>query len=214
MTVSGALAACPALLGFAPSSTRAPSASTFDPVAGALIMVIRHGEKPDKTRASVAGIGLSGRADPHSLTLRGWTRADYLVGLFIGSNPALPSPRVIYASGQGSGNGEGTRPRETVGPLAAALDIPVNDTFSRGQETALAAHAARQSGPVLICWQHQSIPAIAAALGPTTPAAPVVWPDDRYDVVWTFTATDMSAGWSFDQVPELLLAGDSPTGLN
>jgi hypothetical protein len=38
-----------------------------------------------------------------------------------------------------------------------------------------------------------------------------VWPDDRFDVVWVFTATD--TGWRFDQVPELLLPGDANSGL-
>jgi hypothetical protein len=36
---------------------------------------------------------------------------------------------------------------------------------------------------------------------------PASWPDDRYDLVWTLSPTE--AGWSFHQVPELLLDGDS-----
>jgi hypothetical protein len=214
ITTSGALAASPLLLGFTKVSTRPLSTRTVDASSGALIMVLRHGEKPDKSRAPTAGIDLRGRPDLHSLTARGWTRADYLVDLFTRSDnvrPALPSPRVIYASGSGNGAGEGSRPRETVGPLAAALDVPVNTIFSRGQETELAYDAVRQPGPVLICWQHESIPAIAAALHPATPAPPTAWPDDRYDVVWTFATAD--TGWHFAQIPELLLPGDSPTGL-
>ena len=44
------------------------------------------------------------------------------------------------------------------------------------------------SGVVLICWEHHNIPAIASSL-PTAPGTviPQTWPDDRFDVVWTFT---------------------------
>ncbi len=36
---------------------------------------------------------------------------------------------------------------------------------------------------------------------------PQTWPDDRFDIVWVFERAD--GGWSFTQVPQLLLAGDS-----
>jgi hypothetical protein len=175
-------------------------------------MVIRHAEKPATSDTS-AGIDLSGKPDGHSLTRQGWTRAAYLAGLFSpdGAAPArLPRPSVIYASGPGKGDGEGTRSRETVGPLAAEIGIPVNTSFSRGQEAALAAQAARQAGPTLICWQHESIPAIGAAFTPTSPPPPTVWPDERYDVVWVFTAT--GGGWQFEQLPQRLLPADADTG--
>jgi hypothetical protein len=37
----------------------------------------------------------------------------------------------------------------------------------------------------------------------------VVVPDDRFDLVWTFTRT--ADGWRFAQVPELALPGDQGT---
>lgn len=212
------LAAFPALLGCAPAPDKKFASGTGVSVAsGAVVMVIRHGEKPAKTDTA-GGIDLTGRPDLHSLTKQGWTRAAYLVDLFsptgdgvTDGSARLPRPAVIYASGQGGGDGEGTRPRETVGPLAAALNLPINTTFSRGQEAQLAQQAAAQSGPTLICWQHESIPAIGAAFTPTAPGPPTVWPDDRFDVVWVFTATN--GGWRFDQVPELLLPRDANSGL-
>lgn len=212
ITIGGALAAFPALLGCTPSEQRIRATSGEEPARDTVIMVIRHGEKPAKSQPPL-GIDLSGRPDVHSLTTKGWTRAHYLVDLFSSAEPgrvSLPSPKSIYASGRGSAD-EGTRPRETVGPLAAALNIPVDTTFSRGQETALANEVTRQSAPALICWQHESIPAIAAALHPVAPVPPTVWPDDRYDVVWAFTRA--ASGWQFQQVPELLLPNDSDTGI-
>ena len=42
-----------------------------------------------------------------------------------------------------------------------------------------------------------------------TPAPPSEWPDDRYDVIWTFTKT--ADGWQFAQLPELVLPQDQAT---
>lgn len=219
MTAAGALATFPALLGCAPAPSKkakgSDASSESAAAPGTVVMVIRHAEKPAKSGAGGNGIAVSGASDPHSLTERGWTRAADLVALFTpnGGRSTLPTPTVIYASGPGAGDGEGTRPRQTVGPLAAELGIPVDTTFSRGQETALARQAATQPGPTLICWQHESIPAIGAAFAPATPGPPTVWPDDRFDVVWIFTATD-GGTWRFEQVAERLLPDDSDTGIS
>jgi hypothetical protein len=58
---------------------------------------------------------------------------------------------------------------------------------------------------VLISWHHEAIPAIKdVILGNQSP--PRKWAKDRFDLVWVFTR---SAGeWQFEQVPQLLLAGD------
>jgi hypothetical protein len=45
-------------------------------------------------------------------------------------------------------------------------------------------------------------------LGPVTPEPPPIWPDDRFDLVWTFTNT--ADGWTFAQVPQLIMRGDLP----
>ena len=58
----------------------------------------------------------------------------------------------------------------------------------------------------MISWQHSGIPAIAEAFGSVTPTPPSEWPDDRFDVVWTFTGT--ADGWRFAQLPELVLPQD------
>jgi hypothetical protein len=66
----------------------------------------------------------------------------------------------------------------------------------------------------LICWEHHNIPAIAAAL-PTAPGTvtPQTWPGDRFDVIWTFTLDPAAAPvqYTFGQVPQQLLSGDSDT---
>ncbi|WP_406634022.1 hypothetical protein [Amycolatopsis sp. WGS_07] len=171
----------------------------------ARVMIIRHAEKPSGS-AGPQGIDVNGSPDSHSLTVRGWTRAGALVELFAPASgtvrAGLARPTAVYAAG-GSG-GEGTRPRETVAPLAERLGETVLTTYAKGSESALAEEVARRTEPTLISWQHEEIPAIVAAFGAV---APRKWPDSRFDVVWVLTPA--GSGWTLAQVPQLLLAGDS-----
>jgi hypothetical protein len=214
---AAAFVVLPALLAAAPAPTPVPPAAPAAMASaiarpGSVIMVIRHGEKPPKK--TNGGIDLSGKPDDHSLTGEGWTRAVYLVDLFAplsGGSPArLPEPRTIYAAGN-TDAGTGERTRQTVGPLAAELGLPVITKYGKGTERELIGEAMGQPGPVLICWQHGEIPAIASALGNVSPAPPKTWADDRFDVVWTFTST--GNGWKFREVPEMLLPGDKSRGV-
>jgi hypothetical protein len=121
--------------------------------------------------------------------------------------PGILKPMSIYAARSNNG-GEGARTRETVAPLAQRLGITVNTSYGKGDETALIAEVASKLGPTLVCWQHGEIPAMAQAFGSVTPSPPGEWPDNRYDLIWTFTATPH--GWAFAQIPELVLPHDSP----
>jgi hypothetical protein len=209
VAVAGCAANQPAPAPSTSTFARPPASTAVTAAPGTVVMVIRHGEKPAGTDD---GIDASGNPDSHSLTPRGWERARALVTLFDprpGTVKAgLARPLVIYAAG---GTGEGTRPRETVQPLADHLGIPEDNGFAKGEEAELIGQAATQPGPTLICWQHQEIPAIVAAFGKVTPTPPTSWPSDRFDMVWTFTAT--STGWVFAQVPEMVLPGDRPNPL-
>jgi broad specificity phosphatase PhoE len=201
------LAACAA--GPSAKPTAAPSAAASDTAApGTVVMVIRHGEKPD---GSHPGVDAQGNKDDSSLTAVGWQRANLLANLFDPTSgqlrAGLARPTAIYAAGAND-DGEGLRPRETVAPLAQRLGITVNTDYGKGDEEALVDHVIGQPGPTLICWQHGEIPDIATAFPDVTPTPPKDWPNDRFDVVWTFTKT--AGGWHFAQVPELLLPQDQP----
>jgi broad specificity phosphatase PhoE len=171
-------------------------------------MLIRHGEKPD---GGLSGVDAAGNEDDSSLTEVGWQRAHLLVDLFDPAQSApragLARPAAIYAAGV-TDDGEGQRTRETVAPLADRLGIPVNTDYGRGQEKKLVDRVVDERGPVLISWQHGGITEIADAFPAVEPEPPSEWPDDRFDVIWTFTRT--ADGWHFAQVPEDLLPGDSP----
>ena len=172
-------------------------------------MVIRHGEKPD---GSHPGVDAQGNKDDSSLTETGWERANRLADLFDPvpgpPRPGLATPTAIYAAGANDA-GEGLRPRETVMPLAARLGLTLNTSYGAGEEKKLVEQAITQPGPTLISWQHSGIPDIAKAFPAVTPKPPSDWPDDRFDIVWTFTRT--ADGWQFAQVPELVLPGDQDT---
>jgi broad specificity phosphatase PhoE len=171
-------------------------------------MIIRHGEKPPASGAP-QGIDAQGNPEPHSLTPRGWTRARALVSLFAPTagppRAGLARPAAIYAAG--GTTTDGLRTRETVSPLAARLGLPVNTQFTQGDETSLAQEVARRTEPTLICWQHGELPTIPTSLAAVTPTPPTSWPGRRFDLIWTLTPA--AGGWSFHQIPEQLLDGDS-----
>jgi broad specificity phosphatase PhoE len=188
------------------SSAPGPGATARRGPRPDLVMVIRHGEKPDDSHS---GVDANGNEDDSSLTEIGWERARRLVDLFDPaqgpSRSGLARPVAIYAAGAND-DGEGARTRETVTPLADQLGLTVNTSFGKGEEKELVEHALGQAGPTLISWQHGEIPTIAEAFPGVTPTPPSEWPDDRFDVVWTFTRT--ADGWHFAQLPELVLPRD------
>ena len=62
--------------------------------------------------------------------------------------------------------------------------------------------------PVLISWQHEALPAIAGLVRGASDGVPQRWPGYVYDLVWVFDLQP-SGAWSFTQVPELVMPGDS-----
>jgi len=178
----------------------------------AVIYIIRHGEKPQEHPEPHAGVDFRGRQNEHSLLPRGWQRSGALAALF---DPArgLRVPQVLISPSYGHpGKTADHRTHQTIRGLSDRIGVEITSDFAKGQERQLAA-AVLTSGPgaVLICWEHAHIPALAAALpliGGTV--IPKTWPDDRYDVIWTFTLAGDDR-YAFGQVPQLLLAGDTDT---
>ncbi|MFF8268272.1 hypothetical protein ACF059_12845 [Streptomyces sp. NPDC016562] len=169
----------------------------------ALIMVIRHAEKP---YAGDSGWDEDGEDDPGSLAGRGWRRAEELPRLFPPARgSSLPRPAVVFAAG-----GKGTAParcKQTVAALATALRTPVRSEFAVGSEQALVEAALAGPMPVLVCWEHTGIPRLVRALGAhRLPGTPATWPD-RHDLVWTFTRR--RGQWTFRELPQHLLPGDA-----
>ena len=86
--------------------------------------------------------------------------------------------------------GQGGQPQQAAfrpwQPLAAALTLTPVTTHTKGEEQALVADAIGRLGVVLICWQHQDIPAIGNLIVGNQTTVPQSWPEDRYDLIWLF----------------------------
>jgi hypothetical protein len=174
-----------------------------------VIMIIRHAEKPGRS-GSPKGVSPEGEFDKHSLTVNGWLRAGALVGLFAPARGEPPSglyrPDTVY--GPAHREGHSKRSAQTVAPLAARLGLDVVQRYAVGDEAALARELRARPGAALVSWKHESLHKIIENLGEVSPAPPEHWPNDRFDVVWTFTRH--GTGWRFAQVPQFLLPGDLP----
>jgi hypothetical protein len=175
------------------------------------IMIIRHGEKPDK-KAAVKGVTAAGVKDKQELSTRGWQRSGALVRFFNPinnhcSHPALAVPDVILAEDP-KGHIKSQRPLHTISALAQSLKKNPVLRYTKGQELALAKFAQAQPGVVLICWEHSAIIEIANLLTGDKKSSPQNWQGKRFDLVWVF---DLQNGnWQLTQVPQLLLPGDLP----
>lgn len=170
------------------------------------VMLIRHAEKP---AGDGGGVSSDGRADPDELSVTGWQRAGALARLFAVRPRGMPvsgivRPTALYAV-RPTAERPSRRTASTLEPLARLLGVPVRADFGLGDELALVRHLRGVDDDVLIAWEHNLLPMIAVALAPVAPV-PGVWPDDRYDVVWTVTWSDQHP--VFRQVPQLLLPGD------
>jgi hypothetical protein len=182
-------------------------APTGPPKVNPVVMIIRHAEKPPDLGTSPKGVDIDGNENDHALTPAGWVRAGALVQLF-GSGrgplpPGLSMPTQFYAS---QGDTKSLRPMQTLSPLAARLGSFVITKYSRDNVSQLAAELRARGGVSLIAWESDALPMIPAALGNVTPKPPDVWPNDRFDMIWVLTAN--GNGWTFSQVPQMLLAGD------
>jgi hypothetical protein len=185
------------------------------------VYIIRHGEKPQepapKHLDAHSGVDFLGNQNEHSLLPRGWQRSGALAALFDPEHGPLRAglrvPRMLISPSYGHPRKTADhRTHQTIRGVSDRLGVAITADFAKGQEPQLAG-AVLSSGPgaVLICWEHGHIPALASALPLVNGTViPKSWPDDRYDVIWTFTLT-ADDRYAFGQVPQLLLAGDADT---
>jgi hypothetical protein len=151
-----------------------------------VIYIIRHGEKPADPPALEPG--QAGLQVPAALLSPSY------------GDPAKTTVHRTYQTIQG---------------LSERLGLLIASNFAEGQEPQLAASVvSTYSGVVLICWEHRHIPAIASSL-PTSAGTviPQKWAGDRFDVIWSFTLVPGSAPaqYTFGQIPQQLLSGDTDT---
>lgn len=99
---------------------------------------------------------------------------------------------------------------QTVAPLVALLKetsrVKYSSNYLKDDGEALMKDVLVEAGVVLITWEHKILPSLIGML-PNAPKVPSAWPEHRFDMVWILESA--GAGWSFSQLPQLLLAGDS-----
>jgi hypothetical protein len=161
------------LLSALPLAAQTPAS----PSRPAQIILIRHADKP------------ADPGDPH-LSPAGVKRAEQLVS-FVMTDPTMTRfglPVAVFAT-RTTRDANGQRTQETVAPLAKALKLPVLTPFLGKNFAELAkailANPAYAGKTVLICWNHEEIPQLAAALG-VTPQPPK-WKTRVFDQVYVIT---------------------------
>jgi hypothetical protein len=149
----------------------------------AYVILIRHAEKPADPK------------NPH-LSPAGVKRAEQLVS-FITNDPAmvrLGLPVAVFATKTTNDN-DGQRSQETVAPLARALKLPVQTPYVgkdyAGLPQLVLANPAYAGKTVLICWNHEQIVQLAAALG--VKPEPPKWKGSVFDRVYVIAYHDGKA---------------------
>ncbi len=163
----------------------------------ARVLIIRHGEKPDQ------GDGLSPK---------GFARANALPAFFA-SNPIATQygpPAGIFAAAPKATDGS-VRSIQTIMPTAQAFHVNLDTRFTKDDVQQVAYQVlnnpAFQGRMVIICWTHETIPALAAALG-VLPMPPP-WKDEVFDRVWQLDYQPTGRILGFRDFPQHLLPGDS-----
>jgi len=144
------------------------------PAPPAHIILIRHGEEPDDPN------------NPH-LSDQGRARADQFVE-FMTHDPAmiaLGSPAAIFAT-ETTKDGNGQRTQETLAPLAKVLRSQVSTPYHAKDYDKLAKRILSDptlaGKTVVICWNHEWLPQLAAALGVSP--EPSQWKGKVYNQVY------------------------------
>jgi phosphohistidine phosphatase SixA len=166
------------------------------------VLIIRHGEKPGDP-------GTDNADDGRDLSTKGFERA---AALAVYVPATFGPPDFLFATKESN---HSNRPVETITPLAKALGIKINHGHANGDFTTVANHIRenpKYAGKlVLICWHHGNIPDLTVALGGSPPFKP--WPGKVFDRVWSLNLPipAAAAGIQVQNIPQMLLFGDSST---
>lgn len=162
------------------------------------VLIVRHAEKPD------VGRGLAPQGGQ-----RAGAYASYFDPLVLDGNTLLPQRLIATSDSRGS-----ERPRLTLEPLAAHLQLPIEQPYA-DKEVAQLVESLRtnnQAAVVLIAWHHGHINDLVTALGGNMQALTGndKWPGDIYNwlIVLRFDEQGQLMTSGSQLVHEHLLPGD------
>lgn len=111
------------------------------------IIFIRHGEKKSKN-------------DDGNLSKTGEIHSKCWVDFFRNNRPStIGLPNSLYAMKMGNKKDSSNRPYETILPLSKALNLPINNNFSREEYSSVIHDILNNNAGknVLVCWEHKTI---------------------------------------------------------
>ena len=181
------------------SSTLTVAADSQSGPKDAVVLIIRHGEKPD--------------SGPY-LSPSGQERAQAYIHYFqeFTVDSKQLTPDAIFAA---KDTKTSQRPRLTVEPFAQAEKLRIDTRFSSDQSTELSAalRATEQGKRILISWHHTDIPNLLRALGakPKRLLPDGKWPDPVFDwvIMLSYDQDGRLIPASTRRINEHLMPGDS-----
>jgi hypothetical protein len=144
------------------------------------IVLIRHGEKP---------------TDGDNLSCAGFNRSIKLPAVL---KSKFGIPDYIYVPAPSTGKRTSNcRMLQTVLPFAIKNNLPINTTFTVDATDLLAKKIRKQTGTILVVWEHKQLGDIIKALG--LKDLPSKWKDDDYDSIFIITYPKNKAVLTVDQ---------------
>jgi broad specificity phosphatase PhoE len=175
------------------------AAGSQDGPKDAVVLIIRHAEKPD------TGPGLSPRGQQRAEAYK-----HYFKKFTVDSKRLRPD--AVFAAKDSK---QSQRPRLTVEPFAKAAKLRIDTRFGTNQSAELAAflRATQQGKRILICWHHGDIPDLLRALGakPETLLPRGKWPNPVFAwvVLLSYDQDGRLIPASTRLINEHLMPGDS-----
>jgi hypothetical protein len=147
--------------------------------SGPRVIIIRHGEKPDKG---------------DNLSCKGFNRALQLADVL---QRKFGMPTRIYTPALNlGGSTSAARMYQTIVPFAIKYNLKINTKYDVKDEKELAEAIKKQTGTVLLVWEHKAIPKILKALGIDEK---MNWDDNDFDSIWIVTIENGVAKLSKDK---------------
>jgi hypothetical protein len=143
------------------------------------VVIIRHGEKPEKG---------------DNLSCQGFNRALELANM-LHQKIGMPSEIIVPALDSDEVT-KHSRMFQTISPFAIKYNLAINSKYSSKNNEKIAKHVLKQTGTVLMVWDHSSIQDLAEKLGATHATQ---WDDDDFDSIWLITFADGEAQLAQDK---------------
>ena len=143
------------------------------------VIIIRHGEKPDKG---------------DNLSCKGFNRAIQLPDVL---QRKFGIPDRIYTPSLNLGSSTGAaRMYQTIIPFAVKYNLKINTKYEVKDEKQIADAIRKQTGTVLLVWEHKAITKIVKELGVE---GKMDWDDSDFDSIWIVTLQNGIAKLSKDK---------------